>query len=89
LAKKNFEKKGIELSNALAIVGVLKASIDFEQGGEVSQNLNSLYKYCADKLVEASAANDTAMLDEVVKVLLPIKSGWDDIPQENQTQVSF
>ena len=89
ITQKNHEKKGMELSNALAIVGVLKGSIDFEQGGEVSQNLAAVYKYCAEKLVEASSANDAAILDEVAQILRPIKSGWDAIPLENQTQVSF
>ena len=89
ITQNNYEKKGTELSNALAIVGVLQGSIDFEQGGDVSQNLNALYKYCAEKIVEASSTNNIELLNEVSQILLPIKSGWDDIPQENQEQVSF
>jgi flagellar protein FliS len=89
ITQKNYEKKGMELSNALAIVGVLKASIDFEQGGDVSENLNAVYTYCSEKLVEASSTNNIELLDEVITIMLPIKSGWDDIPQENQQQVSF
>lgn len=87
--QENHEKKGLELSNALAIVGVLQGSIDYEQGGEVSQNLAAVYKYCAEKLVEASSNNDVQLLNEVSQILLPIKSGWDAIPKENQAQVSF
>ena len=89
IGQKNYEKKGLELSNALAIVGVLEGSIDFEQGGEVSQNLAAVYKYCAEKLVEASSNNDLQLLNEVTQILLPIKSGWDAIPKENQAQGSF
>jgi flagellar protein FliS len=89
IVQKNHEKKGLELSNALAIVGVLQGSIDYEQGGEVSQNLAAVYKYCAEKLVEASSNNDVQLLNEVSQILLPIKSGWDAIPKENQAQVSF
>lgn len=89
ISQNNFEKKGTELSNAIAIIGVLEGSLDFKQGGEVSENLASLYKFCSEQLLVASTNNDPDKLEEVIQILLPIKSGWDSIPLENQTQVSF
>lgn len=89
ISQNNFEKKGTELSNAIAIIGVLEGSLDFKQGGEVSENLASLYKFCSEQLLVASTNNDADKLEEVIQILLPIKSGWDSIPLENQGQVSF
>jgi flagellar protein FliS len=89
IAQKNHEKKGTELSNAIAIIGVLEGSLDFKQGGEVSENLAALYKFCCEQLVSASANNDADKLEAVIQILLPIKSGWDAIPVEAQGQVSF
>ncbi|WP_085298123.1 flagellar export chaperone FliS [Cognaticolwellia mytili] len=89
IAQKNYAKKGSELSNAIAIIGVLESSLDFEQGGEISKNLSDLYLFCSEKLLEASTDNDIDKLNDVAQVLIPIKSGWDAIPIENQTQVSF
>jgi flagellar protein FliS len=89
ISQKNFDKKGTELSNAIAIIGVLEGSLDFKQGGEVSENLASLYQFCSEQLLVASTNNDSDKLDEVIQILLPIKAGWDSIPLENQTQVSF
>ncbi|TWX69540.1 flagellar export chaperone FliS [Colwellia demingiae] len=89
ISQSNFEKKGTELSNAIAIIGVLEGSLDFKQGGEVSENLASLYKFCSEQLLVASTTNDSDKLEEVIQILLPIKSGWDSIPLENQNQVSF
>jgi flagellar protein FliS len=89
ISQKNFDKKGTELSNAIAIIGVLEGSLDFKQGGEVSENLASLYKFCSEQLLVASTNNDPDKLEEVIQILLPIKAGWDSIPLENQTQVSF
>lgn len=89
ISQNNFDKKGTELSNAIAIIGVLEGSLDFKQGGEVSENLASLYKFCSEELLVASTNNDSDKLEEVIQVLLPIKAGWDSIPVENQTQVSF
>lgn len=89
ISRNDFAKKGTEISNAIAIIGVLEGSLDFEQGGEISENLASLYKFCSDELFVASAANDIEKLESVIQIILPIKSGWDGIPFEEQNKVSF
>tara|TARA_B100000809_G_scaffold110439_1_gene109003 strand:+ start:288 stop:686 length:399 start_codon:yes stop_codon:yes gene_type:complete len=89
ISQNNFEKKGTELSNAIAIIGVLEGSLDFKQGGEVSENLASLYRFCSEQLLVASTNNDPDKLEEIIQILLPIKAGWDSIPLETQGQVSF
>lgn len=85
----NYAKKGTELSNAIAIINVLESSLDFEQGGDISNNLASLYLFCSEQLLEASINNDIDKLNEIARILIPIKSGWDSIPLEEQTKVSF
>lgn len=89
ISQNDFDKKGGEISNAIAIIGVLEGSLDFEQGGEVSNNLASLYKFCSEQLLVASTDNNIDKLEEVIQILLPIKAGWDSIPLENQEQVTF
>ena len=89
ISQNNFEQKGNELSNAIAIIGVLEGSLDFKQGGEVSENLAALYKFCSEQLLVASTDNDIDKLEEIIQILLPIKAGWDSIPIETQGQVSF
>lgn len=89
ISQNNFDKKGTELSNAIAIIGVLESSLDFKQGGEVSENLATLYTFCSEQILVASTNNDTDKLEEVIQILLPIKAGWDSIPLETQGQVSF
>ena len=89
ITQKNNEKKGTEISNAISIIGVLEASLDFKQGGEISENLASLYQFCSEQLLEASTHNDIDKLNEIAQILIPIKSGWDAIPNEEQKTVSF
>jgi len=89
ISQNNFDKKGTELSNAIAIIGVLEGSLDFERGGEISNNLASLYTFCSEQLLIASTDNNIEKLEEIIQILLPIKAGWDAIPLENQRQVSF
>lgn len=89
IAQKNMPKKGEQLSNAISIIGVLEGSLDFDNGGEISNNLASLYQFCSQKLVEANMTNDLNLLDEIAQIIIPIKSGWDAIPMDVRESVSF
>jgi flagellar protein FliS len=89
IQQKDTAKKGELISNSISIIAVLEGSLDFKKGGDISNNLAELYNFCSRKLVEANTNNDIALLDEIIKILLPIKSGWDSIPLEEQTKVSF
>lgn len=89
IQQKDHAKKGDLISKAITIIGVLEGSLDFKQGGEISKNLSDLYIFCSDKLVEANTNNDEVLLDDIIQILLPIKSGWDSIPKEEQDKVSF
>lgn len=82
----DYESKGKSLSKASAIITSLKASLDMEIGGEVSQNLFSLYDYMLEKLADASMEKDTQAIDEVVNLFREIKSAWDEIPEDVQLE---
>lgn len=82
-------RKGELISKAVTIVGVLEGSLDFEQGGDISNNLSRIYTFAGEKLLEANVNNDAKMLEEVIESLLPIKAGWDAIPADKHNEVSF
>jgi flagellar protein FliS len=84
--KKNLEAKSEHLSKASAILEALRGCLDFEVGGEVSENLYALYSYMIDRLLDASIQNDSSIVDEVSLLLKEIKSGWDAIPVEVRNQ---
>lgn len=89
IEQKQIEKKGQLISKSLSIISVLEGSLDFENGGEVSQNLAALYRYCNEKLIEANLENSQEGLDEVLQIILQIKAGWDAIPQTEHNKVDF
>ncbi|CAH9051378.1 Flagellar secretion chaperone FliS [Pseudoalteromonas haloplanktis] len=80
--KKHLEAKSEHLSKASAIIEALRGCLDFDAGGEVTENLYALYSYMIDRLVDATVKNDSAIIDEVSALLKEIKSGWDAIPHE-------
>jgi flagellar protein FliS len=74
--------KGIAISKALAIVGGLEEGLDLEKGGELSDNLQSLYQYVRLRLLVATDKNDVEALKEARDLIFQIKDAWDQIPEE-------
>ncbi|MBO3275787.1 flagellar export chaperone FliS [Pseudomonas schmalbachii] len=72
-------EKGELIGKALGIVSGLREALDMEKGGELAGNLEGLYGYMTQRLLEANRSNDASILDEVAGLLREVKSGWDQI----------
>lgn len=75
-------RKGELLGSVIAIIDSIRASLDYDKGGEIAANLGSLYDYIEGRLVEANASSDVSILDEVSSLLREIKTGWTAIPAD-------
>ena len=76
------EEKGRQIGKSVRILEEgLKASLDMEQGGEISQNLVSLYDYCITQITLANLRNDVALLETAQNVLAPVAQGWREMGQ--------
>jgi flagellar protein FliS len=82
IEKKHLEAKSEHISRASAIISALRGCLDFDAGGDVSNNLYSLYSYMVDRLLDASIKNDPEIISEVSDLLKEIKSAWDAIPYD-------
>lgn len=77
---KDIPKKGMAISKAIDIIlNGLRASINLEVGGKLSEDLWSLYDYMGRRLLHANLHNDIGALDEVTSLLSEIHSGWIEI----------
>ncbi|MBL1275533.1 MAG: flagellar export chaperone FliS [Ectothiorhodospiraceae bacterium] len=80
MIKGDIPNKSAHLQIAMSIISDgLRGSLDMEAGGEIAENLDSLYEYMLQRLMSSHAGNDPALLDEVAALLRQIKSGWDGI----------
>ncbi|MFM9913477.1 MAG: flagellar export chaperone FliS [Methylophilaceae bacterium] len=80
-------EKGRLISRAIAIIeDGLITSLDMDVGGDLAQNLRSLYEYFAYRLVKANLDNDVAVLDEVVLRLTELRDAWSSIAPKYATQ---
>lgn len=88
-AKGSIERNAIEertqhLNKATEIVVGLKGSLDLEQGGEVAANLDALYDYMLRSIMNANRENDAEKIQEVMNLMLEIKQGWAEMPNDIQ-----
>ncbi len=82
ILRKEIAMKGENISRAITIVNGLQASLNKEAGGEIAENLSNLYDYMSLRLVIANSSNDERILDEVAGLMLEIKMGWDNMPEQ-------
>ncbi len=66
-------------SRLLAIVSELQSTLNIEGGGPVAVSLDELYRFVISKVMESAAQNSVAPLDEVRRVLEPLRDGWHQI----------
>jgi len=79
LAENNQTDFEVLLVKTVGILNGLRSSLDFEKGGEIAANLDSIYDYVADKLIQQ---HNPEALVEAEHLLSEIKLGWDGITDE-------
>lgn len=72
--------KGRSISKAILIIeNGLRDSLDRKAGGEIAENLASLYAYMVGRLLEANLNNSDTLIKEVLGLLSELKQGWEAI----------
>ncbi|WP_293780329.1 flagellar export chaperone FliS [uncultured Oxalicibacterium sp.] len=76
--------KGKSISKAIMIIdNGLRASLDKKIGGQIAVNLDALYEYMSNRLLQANLHNQPEAVQEVLGLLGDIKGAWDGIaPQD-------
>ena len=82
MERKDLAGKSEHLSRVSAILLNLRDTLDLNVGGEVAQNLYALYEFMVQRLLDANVQNSLQIMDEVINLLLPIKTAWASIPED-------
>ena len=67
------------LMRGKSIVAELLASLDMEQGGEIAANLQRLYAYMFNELIDANIERSTERIRSVVEMLKNLRDAWNNI----------
>jgi flagellar protein FliS len=60
----------------MEIIAELQGSLNAEAGGEIAGNLERLYVYVQEKLVEANTQQTQPPLTESIRLLTTLHEGW-------------
>ncbi len=68
---------GETLGKAMAIIGELRAVLDFEKGAPVAQELDRLYEFCLDRIYQTNLNRRPEDIRGPIRVMKTLKEGWD------------
>ncbi|MEZ7892852.1 MAG: flagellar export chaperone FliS [Candidatus Wallbacteria bacterium] len=85
IKENNLEKKTVNIIKVEKIVDELRNTLNFDKGGEVAKNLEKLYNFIYNYLIEANRDSDFAKLEHVIKMLLSLRESWQTL-SKNSTQ---
>ena len=76
IEKKQLPRARELLSKAYAVVSELAIALDHSVAPELCGQLEALYEFCMHRIVVASRNADTIPIDEVTRVLTPLREAW-------------
>lgn len=79
MVDKNIADKGKYVSKATAIISELMATLDFKVGGQLAIDLENLYVYMIDTLIDANINNDAKKVQDVEQLLKTLYVAWKDV----------
>lgn len=74
--EKNISDRGYNIGRAFDIVNELNNSLNHSVGGDLSKNLEQLYMFVTDQLVQANITGKEKPLKDALKILEILYSGW-------------
>ena len=77
------EFRSEQFSRALSILYALQSSLDFEKGGEIANNLFTLYEFTRQKLIEDFRKKTVTGTVKASELLTGIREAWIQIGKKN------
>lgn len=88
IERKDYEYKADRITKALGIIDGLQGALERKENPELSDKMYALYDYMKVQLNQASSTLDAGPIDEVMKLLMPIKQAWDNIPEDVKSKTN-
>ncbi len=79
LAEQKFDTVARNIGHAQEIVGELLGALDLEVGGEIARNLQRLYTFALEGMMNANIKRNPVRLKQVRRVLTTLHEAWDEI----------
>jgi flagellar secretion chaperone FliS len=76
MRQRDLEAQGLNLGKAQRILCELLSTLDLS-AGDLASRLASLYRYCLRRLLVANAENRTEHVEEVIRIMTPLREAWE------------
>lgn len=76
--KKDFMSKGMAVQKSLDIINTLREALNFEQGKEISKNLDRIYAFAIRHILQGDLKRNIRAFDEVIVIFKELKSAWEE-----------
>lgn len=83
----DFEGVHHSLAKTKSIISELQSSLNVKDTGEIGNNLQRLYQYMYDRLIDANINKDAIIVKEVIHLMTELLLGWKEINQKNKQSV--
>jgi flagellar protein FliS len=83
---KDLDTKRQSIDKAVAVIQHLQSTLDMTQGKEVAADLDKLYSYITSRILDASGKLQIAPLEEAIKLLTVLLSGWEEVARKQAEQ---
>ena len=84
ISSKDLDQKRQSVDRAVAVIQHLQGTLDMDRGGAVAAELDKLYTYINSKIVDGSSKLQTAPIEEAIKLLTVLLSGWEEVSRRGQ-----
>jgi flagellar secretion chaperone FliS len=63
------------------IVATLHMSLDMDNGGEIAEQLGSLYRFILANLIRVNIQSDSKGAEKIIELLMPLRDAWEEVDQ--------
>ena len=84
--KSNEARKNNHFTRSLTMLYGLQSSLNFDEGGEVAENLFRLYEYARVQLLNTSQTGQTDGTQVAISALTDIREAWSIMDPKNEIQ---
>ena len=71
--------KSRSFSKCLTAIYILQSSLDFENGGDIADNLYNIYEFCKGGVMKGFTKRDSKLIYESIPPIDEILDGWKQI----------
>ena len=78
----NIAEKGMYVGKAMAIISEFKGTLDFRPDPELAKNLDRLYTFVNDSLLQGNIKNDRRHLENALRITKTLREGWIELEKK-------